>query len=158
MSRDALRLSALATEAALLTNGLTLATKRLVLRNRPYVFNPDVPVGEKLPAEARLSFFSGHTSLAASMSFFTAKAWSDYHPRSPWKPMVWAGAAALPAVTGYLRFKAGKHYFTDVAAGYVVGALVGYFVPHLHKKDRRARRRVSSTFSMYGTLVVRIGV
>ncbi|MBI5914958.1 MAG: phosphatase PAP2 family protein [Bacteroidetes bacterium] len=144
---EAAKISVLLSETVLITNGLTLATKRIVLRDRPYVFNPGVSLEEKLSVESRLSFFSGHTSMSAAMSFFTAKVWSDYHPDSKWKPVVWTAAATVPAITGYLRFKAGKHYFTDVAAGYAVGALVGYFVPHFHKVDRSARRkfRVSST-------------
>lgn len=146
---QALNVSVLFSETALVTNGLVLATKRIALRNRPYVFNPDAPLKEKLAPESMLSFYSGHTAMTSSMSFFTAKVWSDYHPDSPWKPVIWSAAAALPAVTGYLRVKAGKHYFTDVATGYVVGALVGYLVPHFHKVDRRAKRRyrVSSTFT-----------
>ena len=39
----------------------------------------------------------------------------------------------LPAVTGYLRFKAGKHFPTDIIVGYGVGATIGYLVPELHK-------------------------
>ncbi len=146
---QALNLSVLLSETALVTNGLTLATKRIVQRDRPYTFNPDVPLKEKLSVESMLNFYSGHTAMTASMSFFTAKVWSDYHPDSPWKPLVWTAAAALPAVTGYLRYEAGKHYFTDVASGYVIGALVGYFVPHFHKVDRRSKRRyrVSSAFN-----------
>jgi membrane-associated phospholipid phosphatase len=144
MRRDAFCLAALAVETGIITQSVTLATKRLVLRNRPYVFNDKVPSIEKTLPDARLSFFSGHTSTTASMSFFTAKVWSDYHPDSRWKPVVWAGAATLPALTGYLRYRAGKHYFTDVAAGYAVGALVGYFVPHFHKQKRKhGRKRLS---------------
>lgn len=144
---DAKKISVLLSETMLLTHGLTLATKRIALRNRPYVFNPSYPLEDKLSINSRLSFFSGHTSMSAGFSFFTAKVWSDYHPYSKWKPFVWAAAATVPAVTGYLRYKAGAHYFTDVVAGYAVGALVGYLVPQLHKIDTRSKRklRLSST-------------
>jgi membrane-associated phospholipid phosphatase len=108
-------------QAGLIAHGLTLGTKRLALRNRPYVFNPDVPISEKLANESRFSFFSGHTSMTATITFFSAKVWSDFHPDSRWKPLVWSAAATLPALTGYLRHRAGRHYFTDVAAGYAVG-------------------------------------
>jgi membrane-associated phospholipid phosphatase len=140
-------------QAGLIAHGLTLGTKRLVLRNRPYVFNPDVPISEKLANESRFSFFSGHTSMTATITFFTAKVWSDFHPDSRWKPVVWSAAAALPALTGYLRHRAGRHYFTDVAAGYGVGALVGYFVPHLHRRERReGRRHISVNSSFDGAM------
>lgn len=140
--QDAKKISVLLSETILLTHGLTLVTKRLTLRNRPYVYNPEVPLEDKLTVSPRLSFFSGHTSMTAGFSFFTAKVWSDYHPYSRWKPVVWTAAATIPAVTGYLRYKAGKHYFTDVAAGYAVGALVGYLVPHLHKIDTKSKRKL----------------
>ncbi len=142
MRGDAFQLAVLAAETGILTQGFTNITKRLVLRNRPYVFNPAVPLEKKLEAKSRLSFFSGHTSTTASMGFFTAKIWSDYHPNSRWKPVVWTAAATLPAITGYLRIKAGKHYFTDVVGGYVVGGLVGYFVPHLHQLNRHENNRL----------------
>lgn len=152
LREEAMKLSILVSETALVTHGLTLTTKRLTMRNRPYVFNPNAPMGEKLKVESMLSFYSGHTAMTASMSFFTAKVWSDYYPYSKWKPVVWTAAAAVPAVAGYLRIKAGKHYFTDVATGYAVGALVGYFVPHFHKVDRKSkhRYRISSIISPDG--------
>jgi hypothetical protein len=145
--KDAGKISVLLSETVLLANGFTTMTKGLVKRDRPLVFNSNYPLEDRLSAGARLSFFSGHTSMSAGLSFFTAKIWSDYHPESKWKPLVWTAAAAVPAVTGYLRYKAGKHYFTDVAVGYAVGAVIGYFVPHFHKIDRRSKRkfRISST-------------
>lgn len=141
MRKDAFSLAVLAAETGLITQGLTNCTKRIVLRDRPYVFNPEVPASDRASAESMLSFFSGHTSTSASMSFFTAKVWSDYHPESRWKPLVWGTAAVLPAVTGYCRYKAGKHYFTDVVAGYIVGAATGYLVPHLHRIKKRHREK-----------------
>ena len=145
--QDAKKVSVLLSETMLLTHGLTLVTKRITLRDRPFVFNPDVPLKEKLEADSRMSFFSGHTSMTAGFSFFTATVWSDYHPYSKWKPVVWTAAAAVPAVTGYLRYKAGKHYFTDVITGYAVGAMAGYLVPRLHRIDTKSKRklRISST-------------
>jgi membrane-associated phospholipid phosphatase len=49
---------------------------------------------------------------------------------------VWTGAITLPAIVGYLRVKAGRHYPSDVIVGYGVGALIGYLVPTLHKRTR----------------------
>ncbi len=143
-------------QAGLIAHGLTLGAKRLVLRNRPYVFNPDVPISEKLANKSRLSFFSGHTSMTATITFFSAKVWSDFHPGSRWKPVVWSAAAALPALTGYLRYRAGRHYFTDVAAGYAVGAMVGYLVPHLHRRGKAVPVSVNSSLDGSVSLAVRL--
>ncbi len=127
-------------ETYLVANGLTTLTKSAVGRTRPFVFNEEVPIDDKLGRGARYSFFSGHTSKTAAMSFFTAKVYADFYPESEWQPFVWAAAAAIPAVTGYMRVKSGKHYPTDVMVGYAVGALSGILVPHLHKRHKKAKK------------------
>jgi membrane-associated phospholipid phosphatase len=66
-------------------------------------------------------------------SFFVAKVFADYYPESPWKPLMWAAAAGIPAFTGIMRVKAGEHFPTDVIAGYTFGALLGFFIPHMHR-------------------------
>jgi membrane-associated phospholipid phosphatase len=123
-------------EALSLNTLATTLTKTLAQRTRPFVYNPDVSDEIKFTKDAKKSFFSGHTSNVASMSFLTAKIFSDYFPDSNWRYPVWAFSATLPAVTGYLRVKAGKHFPTDVMIGYTFGALVGYFIPEFHKSAK----------------------
>lgn len=120
-------------ETALLTNALTGLTKAGAKRTRPFVYNPDADFPLKMRPDARLSFFSGHTSNAAAFSFFAAKMFADNNPGHRLQPVVWSTAAILPAVTGLLRVKGGKHFPTDVAVGYAVGAVVGILVPELHR-------------------------
>lgn len=120
-------------ETFALTYALTGMTKELVRRTRPYVYYDDVPLEKKIAKDARASFFSGHTSMTAASSFFTAKVFADMNPDSKWKPLVWTGAAILPAGIGALRYSGGKHFWTDIITGYLVGATVGILVPHLHK-------------------------
>lgn len=112
---------------------ITNMTKHSVLRTRPFVYNPDAPLSMKTEKDARFSFFSGHTSTVSSMSFFAATVYSDYHPKSKALPYIWGTAAALPALTAYLRVRGGKHFPTDVITGYLVGAAVGFLIPKLHK-------------------------
>jgi membrane-associated phospholipid phosphatase len=121
-------------EALLVNTALNRLVKEIAHRARPFTYNPDVPLDPKLTKDARLSFYSGHTSAAASLAFSTATIWSDYHPHSGWKPVVWTGAALFPAVVGLMRVKGGKHFLSDVAVGYGVGAVIGWLVPHLHKQ------------------------
>ncbi|MFN4254972.1 MAG: phosphatase PAP2 family protein [Saprospiraceae bacterium] len=127
---------AMAAETYLLTLGLTELTKNLARRSRPYIYDLAAPLDEKMGTDARRSFFSGHTSMSAAGCFFAAKVWSDFHPSSKWRPVVWGGAAALPALTGLYRVLAGKHFPTDVLAGYAVGGFCGWLVPHLHRRER----------------------
>ena len=140
---DALTLSVLWLETNLLTYGLTELSKRWVLRTRPFVYNPNAPLHEKIDIDARKSFFSGHTSIAAANSFFAAKVFSDYYPDSKWNPYIWGLAAALPAWTAWERIQAGKHFPTDVLVGYTIGALCGYLIPQLHKKKIEKESAVS---------------
>ncbi|MDX1476324.1 MAG: phosphatase PAP2 family protein [Saprospiraceae bacterium] len=125
-------------ETYLLVSGVTFLAKTGFHRARPYVYNEEVPYSEKQRINAQFSFISGHTSLSSGLSFFTAKVFSDYYPESVLKPVVWTVAAAVPALTGYFRVKAGKHYPSDVIAGYLVGAVGGILVPAMHKRTRRA--------------------
>lgn len=131
--REGVVLGVLWLETNVLAIGGTLFCKDAVHRARPFVYNTAVPLGPKLEKDARRSFFSGHTSLAAANTFFAAKVFSDYFPESPWKPMVWGLAAALPAWTGLERYLAGKHFPSDALAGYGFGALCGWLIPHLHR-------------------------
>jgi membrane-associated phospholipid phosphatase len=132
--RDAGQVGVITLETMLMSTALTVLAKELVRRPRPFNHNAEAPLALKLQQDARRSFFSGHTSLSAAACFATAKIWSDYHPGSDWKPVVWATAAAIPATVGYLRMRAGKHYLSDVFTGFVVGSAVGMLVPQWHRR------------------------
>lgn len=120
-------------ESILLTNGVTGIFKGSFQRSRPLIYNPNCDLLLKTERNARYSFFSGHASNTANYAFFAAQVFSDNNPDSKLKPFVWGTAIVLPAATGYFRFKAGKHFPTDVILGYAVGATIGWLVPHLHK-------------------------
>lgn len=138
--RDAGKIGLMCFETALVTAGITQIFKSTFRRPRPFVFDPNADIALKQKVNAKASFLSGHTSMTAANTFFVAKVYSDYYPDSKWKPFVWGAAAAIPAVTGYLRVRAGRHYPTDVIAGYALGATVGYLIPQLHhNKDRKLK-------------------
>jgi len=101
-----------------------------------------VPLDDKLDRDANRSFFSGHASHTAAFSFFMAKVIHDYHKNAKRKVkrIIWISAATIPMFTSYLRVKAGKHFPTDVITGYIVGASVGFLIPHLHKKKATEKR------------------
>lgn len=131
--KDILKIALMGAEAGLTSLGLVDLTKGLVHRTRPFMYGQAAPLDEKLKQDARLSFFSGHTAFTATACFFGAKLFHDYFPESKLRPWVWAAAALVPAGMGYLRMRAGKHFLTDVATGYLVGGAVGYLVPLLHR-------------------------
>ena len=90
------------------------------------------------------SFFSGHTSTTAAASFFMAKVYTDLHPETEGKKwLFYVAALAPPAVVGYFRYKALKHFPTDVLTGIAVGAASGVLIPHLHKKKEGKNKNLT---------------
>lgn len=130
--RDGLVLGSLWFQTNLSTLMLTDLVKNSLRRNRPFVYNAQAPLIDRMESDARKSFFSGHASMTACNTFFAAKIWSDMHPNSKLKPWVWTAAAAVPAYAALQRVQAGKHYPSDVIVGLSVGAAMGYLIPQIH--------------------------
>ncbi|WP_170110760.1 phosphatase PAP2 family protein [Flavilitoribacter nigricans] len=142
--RDFLKISVLFMEVMAISNGLTQISKSIFQRPRPYVFDEHWDPIRILSSNDRAAFVSGHTSESAAGTFFFARVFSDYYPDSKLKPFIWGLSIGMPALTGYLRIRSGNHYPTDVIAGYVLGAAVGYLVPTLHKKVfRRPQKKMT---------------
>ena len=121
-------------EAFGLNLGLTDLTKTIFGRKRPYLYGDKATMKDKLKNDNQRSFFSGHTSVSAVSCFIMAQMFKDYYPSSKLSNYVWLLAGTVPAVTGYMRVKAGKHFYTDVIVGYFVGASIGILIPSMHKK------------------------
>ncbi len=120
------------------TDFATTWTKYSARRVRPFAY---LPAGNdqslfqmQREADARYAFFSGHTSGTAVASFYAASIYQAYFPKSRSRYFVWGAAILLPAVVGYLRVRAGKHYPSDVMAGYLVGASIGILNPWFHQR------------------------
>lgn len=134
--KNASTLATMGLETFLMTYSMTQLVKNTSTRTRPFVYNPEVPLVVKLDKDARKSFFSGHTSVSAAMCFFTAQVYADLYPQSRYKYLVWSAAATLPVAVGLYRNKAGKHFPTDIAVGYLSGLLSGVLIPKLHLRMR----------------------
>ncbi|HEY5692027.1 MAG TPA: phosphatase PAP2 family protein [Cyclobacteriaceae bacterium] len=163
--QDITALLAMSAEVMAITFGVTNTVKNAVNRARPLVYNPEVPLDERTGKRSRRSFFSGHTSHTAAAAFFMAKVITNYHPNmnNGTKVALWAVSSSIPAITAYLRVTAGKHFPTDVMAGYAVGAFTGWLIPHLHKvkdKDRNLSKLDLNVYpSNYGMqFSLRIGL
>jgi membrane-associated phospholipid phosphatase len=124
-------------EVVLLNAGINGLVKGLTARARPFVYDENSPAEEKFKLDARHSFYSGHTSMSASNSFFTAKVFSEYLSDNTTKFFIWGVAALIPAVTGFSRVSTHNHFPTDVIAGYIVGAAIGYLIPEIHKYEKK---------------------
>jgi membrane-associated phospholipid phosphatase len=102
-------------------------------RYRPYAYNPEVPMPMRQGGGAKNSFFAGHVALVATSTFFIAKVFSDYHPDSRLRPVLWSAAALATATTSYLRHRGGRHFPSDILTGAAVGTLSGILIPQFHK-------------------------
>jgi len=122
-------------EAVLLNVSINQLVKALTSRDRPFVYDKNSPLKEKYDLEARFAFYSGHTSMTAVNTFYTAKVYSAYISDETTKTLMWTAAALIPAITGFSRVNTHNHFPTDVIVGYIVGAAIGYFIPEIHKSE-----------------------
>lgn len=118
---------------------LVQLVKYLVQRPRPYLYNqtPDVVrYAETAGDDGWTSFYSSH----AAMSFGAAVAGAYLLSTSNTNPNVrgiaWGTGFALAAATSNLRVRAGRHFYSDVLLGALIGSVVGYAVPALHARGK----------------------
>jgi len=129
-------------EAVSLNLSATFLTKFLFKRPRPFIYNPNTVLADKQTRSATESFVSGHTSNSALLGVFSATVFSKLFPNSKWKKPMWIAGLVLPATVGILRVESGKHFPTDVIAGYGLGTLIGYLIPEQHRVDQRIKLSV----------------
>ncbi|MGE4290139.1 MAG: phosphatase PAP2 family protein [Salinivirgaceae bacterium] len=137
--RQAAILGLMYAEVVLLTYGLTEFTKNRDLRIRPYMYNSGLSLNEKqdlaATGDARRSFYSLHAALVFGTAVFASKTvidWYGWNSRTRW---VVAGTGCVALSVSALRFYSGQHFPTDIVTGALVGGLIGYVVPLMHKKE-----------------------
>lgn len=122
-------------EVLLINASINGIVKGLTGRVRPFAYDEQSPLEEKATVNARLSFYSGHVSISAANSFFTAAVLNEYLNDNATKAVIWTAAFLYPAVVGFSRVNTHWHFPTDVIVGYIVGAAIGYLIPLIHKRD-----------------------
>ena len=121
-------------EVLLINASINGIIKGLTKRIRPFAYHKESPLDEKATVNARLSFYSGHVSITAANSFFTATVLNEYLTNKTTKAIIWTAAFLYPAVVGFSRINTHWHFPTDVIVGYIVGAAIGYLIPLIHKR------------------------
>jgi hypothetical protein len=156
-TRDRVLLYAESISVNLFVNSVT---KYLVQRPRPYTYNTDPRVEEVERAQgrdSRLSFYSAHAAIgfgsAVTGSYIHAARTTDVNARA----IVWGVELAGAAATANLRVRAGKHFYSDVIIGAVIGAGIGYLVPALHADEGAAYAPSGREYAAMGLGVV-VGV
>ncbi len=137
---------------------LNATAKYLVQRPRPYVYSTDPAVMRMVEAQEKdshLSFFSGHSTLV----FTAAVAGSYLHGAQSRdeasRATLWGVELAMASATASLRVRAGKHFYSDVVLGALVGAGVGATVPRLYlDSSDRYSPSAAEVGAMAGGMVV----
>jgi membrane-associated phospholipid phosphatase len=125
-------------EALAVDLALVQIAKHLVHRPRPYVYHRG-PAAAALVREegddAWRSFYSSHAALSFGAAVAGAYLLGESTTRPTARAVAWGAGFALAAATSNLRVRAGRHFYSDVLVGGLIGAAVGYAVPALHARD-----------------------
>jgi hypothetical protein len=120
---------------------LTRVTHATVGRARPSQHRcVDDPTAENRCGSEGPSFFSGHTSMAATGAGLTCA----HHTALPLYGGGWPDTAicvvmsTAAGVNGFLRIHSDRHWFSDVVVGYVLGWGIGFGVPWLLHYGRKS--------------------
>ena len=118
-----------------LWNGFFMELTRLaVQRPRPFVYANPLVLGTE--AAHYVSFYSGHTS-------FVAATWASLALSALARKahaavilgilLIWE---IVPAMTGYFRIQAGRHFLSDVIVGMLAGTCVALGVHAVHRQKK----------------------
>ncbi|MEZ4410567.1 MAG: phosphatase PAP2 family protein [Polyangiales bacterium] len=123
-------------ESVMVANALAVMTNFAVGRPRPFAYGDAAPEDLRLSGNAAMSFFSGHTANAFAATVATFQVL-----RRVTRPaLAWAALGVCLGVSSFIgaaRVLAGDHFPSDVIAGAVVGAAIGWVVPALHRAPVR---------------------
>jgi membrane-associated phospholipid phosphatase len=115
----------------LLLNGVVKLAAR---RRRPYTYG--LRESEDVQSRDRnVSFYSGHSSTAFTAAVAGSLLYAESTPDRAGRLVVWSSQLAFASATANLRVRAGKHYYSDVVVGALIGTGLGVLVPTLHGGD-----------------------
>lgn len=145
--KDWLDLIALYLASHTVDNALYFGAAFAVRRPRPFLYNKDVPMEEKVGDNKSNSFFSGHVGFATTSTFFLVKVYTDYHQIKGWnRILLYAAATVPPALVGTYRMQSGRHFRSDVLLGFISGAASGILVPELHRINKKSKKLAFSPY------------
>jgi membrane-associated phospholipid phosphatase len=113
--------------------------KYLVQRPRPYLYNPSPEAVRYAAAsgdDGWASFYSSHAAMSFGAAVAGAYLLSTSNASPTARGVAWGTGFALAAATSNLRVRAGRHFYSDVILGAVIGSAIGYAVPALHARGK----------------------
>lgn len=118
-----------------MASAATQITKRIVLRERPFIAQPTLFAARIEGEEPNYSFPSGHTTTAFATATTLAINYRKWYVVVP--AYAWAGAI------GYARMRLGVHYPSDVLAGAITGAAGAWLSYKIQQKWVKRTQRKS---------------
>lgn len=128
-------------ESLAINLALVQVVKYAVQRPRPFNHHTDGRVrafAARRGRDSQISFFSGHSSTAFTAAVAGSYLYAMQAESERARAAVWGAHLALAAATASLRVRAGRHYYSDIAVGAIVGMGIGVSVPLLHARDGAA--------------------
>jgi membrane-associated phospholipid phosphatase len=113
--------------ANLLLNSLS---KVLFRRPRPYTYR--YLDASQADDDWYVSFYSGHSSTAFSSAVAGSYLFAESAQNRASRVVMWGAELTLASATAMLRVRAGKHYYSDVVVGMLMGIGLGVGVPVLN--------------------------
>ena len=110
-------------------------TKFVVQRPRPYNYYSHPRVAEfarEAGKDSHVSFYSGHASTAFAAAVSGSYLFASGPADREIKALVWLFELTMASTTTTLRVRAGRHFYSDVLTGAVIGSAIGFLVPALH--------------------------
>ena len=129
---NALTITVMYAEVAVLVAGINGVCKSLVHRKRPYLYVNNLFERSPRNKSSASSFYSLHSTFAFGSMVFLSTVIGDLYD-SCLKYAILAGSLSVAGLTGYFRFAAGLHFPTDIIVGGAIGSVIGYLVPAIHK-------------------------
>ena len=120
-----------------LSAGILLNTvaKYVVQRPRPYTYSTDPELMEMTRGQKKdshLSFFSGHATMTFTAAVAGSYLYGAQSDNETSRATLWGVELTLASATANLRVRAGKHFYSDIVLGALVGAGLGATIPRLH--------------------------
>jgi membrane-associated phospholipid phosphatase len=111
---------------------LNSLSKVVFRRPRPYSQRLRALRRPSSDGDLNVSFYSGHSSMAFAAAVTGSYLFAEATPSRASRYVMWGTELTLASAVAGLRVRAGKHYFSDVIVGGLVGAGLGIGVPVLH--------------------------
>jgi membrane-associated phospholipid phosphatase len=149
--RDNGRWHAVLEDFVLLTETLAVTTasmqivKHAFTRPRPYMYQDDPHDNKRKHTDDDISsFYSGHSAIAFATAVSMSYMFQQRHKKSKAVIPIWIASLCGATSVALLRVFAGKHFFTDVITGSIIGASTGILVPALHKVTKKTELTILS--------------